>query len=50
MAQAVERRIGNAEVTGPTPVASSVTPLDIISKGVLYFMKCITCKTSCCDL
>ena len=26
MAQAVERRIGNAEVTGPTPVASSNNP------------------------
>lgn len=28
MAQEVERRIGNAEVTGPTPVASLLTALE----------------------
>lgn len=40
MAQEVERRIGNAEVTGPTPVASFLKPESFIrGSGFLYHGK-----------
>lgn len=46
IAQAVERRIGNAEVTGPTPVSSfhiSVWSANLEIRFALFFITFVIC-------